>query len=501
MAKLSATDASFIYAETAQCPMSIASVQIFEMPPNVSVDDFVASLRTFIHQRRHLVPYLTRRVQWDRGWLGHPNWIEDEHFDIDHHIYKVSVPAPGGMKELEQITARLHETPLDRSRPLWDIVVLEGLQDGRIAYYNRAHHACLDGVAAQASTQILMDETPSPTQLKPAIPAEPTAPQAFSGHLTELLTQMTEQSWRAAVNAPRRANAAFKLWQRAINPSQGLGAAVQAGPSTRFNQNIDKGRTVAFTELPLAGIKQIGKRSGMSINDVFLSLCGGALRRYLARHQELPERPLIAACPVSLRQSDDVQANNQVTMMQVALGSDIEDPVERLLAVHQSADVAKGVIADSVDLIPSDFVAPGLGAGIRALSEAAGRLPIHLASPMANVVISNVPGPRRTLYSNGARMLTHYPVSIPAQGQALNITVQSYDGQLFVGFTACAKRVPDVDRLRDDLLAEYERLNTALSADVVELVGTTPSTDNADTAVSTAPAGTTMPSASDKEVA
>jgi diacylglycerol O-acyltransferase / wax synthase len=213
--------------------------------------------------------------------------------------------------------------------------------------------------------------------------------------------------------------------------------------------------------LPLADVKLIGKATGTSLNDVFLAVCSGALRRYLERTGELPAESLIAGCPVSLRRPGDNAANNQVTMMMVSLATDEADPVKRLLEIGYSSRQAKGFVADIARSYDADLALPGLPGMVRggvAVVEAAGLADTTMARMPCNVVVSNVPGPRQPLYSLGAKVLTHYPVSIAAHGQGVNITVQSYLDQLFFGITACAKAMADPDALRDDMLAAFAEL-------------------------------------------
>ncbi len=470
MNKLTATDASFIYAETKDCPMSIASLQYMQLPQNTPVEEFVSSLKQFITQRAHLVPYLTSRLEHASGNLDHPNWVKDTDFDINNHIYTVTVPAPGGFKQVEQTVARLHEQALPRHQPLWDIAVLTGLANGQVAYYNRVHHACLDGVAAQASYNILMDQKPNGEVPTEGIPAGDRRALSLADQLTGLLTEMTKQGINTVTRTPDQLSAIARLLQRSIDPSKGLGSTLTACPTTIINRHIDQRREFAAGELPLSGVKHLAKHLNCTINDVFLSLCGGALRTYLTRQSALPDKTLIAGCPVSLRAANDASTNNQVSMMRTSLGTDIEDPVERVGYVAYQARLAKEVLAESSPLMSADVHLPLFGSAARGLQTAAALMKwSEHTPPPVNVVISNVPGPRVPLYSNGARMLSHYPVSIPAHGAGLNITVQSYVDQLFIGVTAATRVVPDADRLRDDIQDAYAALHKAVSADIVPL--------------------------------
>ena len=470
MYKLSATDAGFLYAETPLCPMHVASVQVMALPDGVNEDEFIASLKPFIAARSHLVPYLTNRLQATPFDLDHPLWVRDPDFDIDRHIYRVDVPAPGGQAELERTIAEIHATALDRSRPLWEIAVLCGLGDAsgrgnrRVAYYNRVHHACLDGMAGQAATMTLMDTEPEPRPIaKP--PAEFSEQPAHHDALSLML-----DAWRnfavtqvdQLTGWPKRLDATARLWQRALDSSERLGATQAPAPKTDFNRPVGAARSYAVGELAVADIKAVGRVLDATLNDVFLAVCGGGLRRYFAAKGELPEASLIAGCPVSLRQPGDSSLNNQVTMMQVALGTDIAHAEARVTAVAASARAAKATTADAAPLLTGEVALPGLPAALRNAALWAERTSGGDGPQAINLVVSNVPGPRQTLYSNGARMLSHYPVSIPAHGTGVNLTVQSYDGVLYLGITACAKALPDAGRLRDALLTEFSDLKAAV---------------------------------------
>ena len=491
MYKLSATDAGFLYAETPLCPMHVASVQVMELPEGVSEDEFIEQLKPFIAARSHLVPYLTNRLQDTPFDLDHPLWVRDPEFDVSRHIYRVDVPAPGGQAELEQTIAELHATPMDRGRPLWEIAVLCGLatddDDGRrrVAYYNRVHHACLDGMAGQAATMTLMDTDPEPRTI-PAPSPEFTERPAQHDELSlmlDALRNFTTMQIDQLTRWPERLNAGLRLWQRTLETSQVQGAAQAPAPKTAFNRPVGNARTYAVGEIPVADIKAVGKALNATLNDVFLAICGGGLRRYFLDKGELPEASLIAGCPVSLRQPGDTSLNNQVTMMQVALGTDIGEPKARVDAVAASARAAKAVTADAAPLLTGDAAAPGLPSAVRNAALWAEQTSAGEGPQAVNVVVSNVPGPRETLYSNGARMLTHYPVSIPAHGMGVNLTVQSYDGILYLGITACAKALPDAGRLRDEMLAEFTELKDALQpakpTNVLPLAVTAPSSTEA----------------------
>lgn len=469
MTTLSAIDANFLYAETDDCPMSIASLQYMQLPPGVRVDEFVAALKDFTLTRLQWVPYLTNKVQFARGLMGHPNWVKDTCFDINNHIYTVAVPAPGGKRQVEQVVARLHEQPLDRSRPLWDLVVLTGLPNHQVAYYNRVHHACLDGMAAQASTQLLMDTDPHSPEPKQPLPPSGGPSIHVGTHLQQLFEAMLTQSIDSFYTGPARGAALTKIWQRALSPAQGIMTNAAPCPDTPINNHIDRARVYATAELPLTDIRNMAKHLKCTINDIFMAICGGALRTYLVRKHALPEQSLMAGCPVSMRQRGDRANNNQVSMLRVALGTHIPDPVERVSYVRHSANQAKRLLIEAKPLMQDNITMPALGLAVRSAQLASGLL--HSADqlpPPINVLISNVPGPQKPLYSNGARMLSHYPVSIPSHGIGVNITVQSYVDTLYVGVTAAQRAAPDADLLRNDIDDTFVALYNALSAQIVD---------------------------------
>lgn len=461
MQKLGALDANFLYTETGLTPNHVASVQKFELPEGITPQAFVLGLKEFLQARLHLVPYLHRKLKWVPGNLDHPFWVEAD-VDMDFHVVEVPLAAPGTMAQLESKVAELHEINMDRNRPLWKFSVITGLEDGTVAYYNQVHHAAVDGMGAQTAITTLMDESPE----HPIVPRpEPVAAEEnglgtlFQMSLENLLKYQLGSATRMLGNM----ESLRRLAQRAADPTRGFGAYLQRAPRTRFNNTVGKQRSYGVGELPLGEVRAMGRQLDCTVNDVFLAVCAGGLRRYLKRCGELPSTGLIAGCPVSLRKGHDKNMGNQVTMMSVDLSTQVEDPRLRLLAIHESALTAKEVCADLAEALDTDFALPGLPGMIMAAVATAEQTGIaNRVTPVVNVVISNVPGPRNELYSNGARMLTHYPVSIPAHGVGLNITVQSYAGKMYFGVTGCAKALPDAGLLRDDMLASFVELRQLL---------------------------------------
>lgn len=464
MNKLSMQDATFLYSETDSVMNHIASLQQYELPDGVSPKEFIDSLKVYLMDRIHLLPYLTQKVQMIPGGLDHAVWVQDGEFDIKNHVIDVPLDAPGTFDQVQQKVAELHSEPMDRNHPLWCFYVITGLDDGTVAYYSRIHHACVDGMAGQAMTLSLTDTTPEPVSHD--------CPKNYirdeNPSLNELLIDSFLNLWRFQSSQVDRSlglvKAATNLTQRAINPGMSFGAFGQQPPKTRLNQTIDKERAYACLKLPFAEVKKIGKVVDASINDVFLTICSGALRSYLERQNELPRQSLIAGCPVAVPREGRNDQGNSVTLMNVDLFTNVSDPRTRLLRVQSSGQAAKEVTVDMAEALETNMSVLGLPALTRAASlfgEMSG-MADNVSLPF-NVLISNVPGPRETIYSNGAKMLSHFPVSIPAHGLGLNITVQSYTDGLYIGLTACPKAVPDLECLRDDILAAYRDLKTALA--------------------------------------
>ena len=463
MDKLGALDANFLYSETDNVKNHVATVQVMQLPEGAEPQAFIASLKLFIGNRVHLVPYLHRKVREVPGRLDHPVWVHDTHFDINNHVFEVAVDAPGGQDEIDACVAQLHAVRMDVTKPLWNLYVLTGLPDNQVAYYYQTHHAAIDGVSGQLAIQRLFDESYDHPDISP--------PEGFALEENASLSGLMADTWanllRFQVDAASRylgsLESSHRMLQRMVNPGLGLGALAQPAPRTRFNDNVAPERSWVSTSLPIADLKQVAKPMGCTLNDAFLAVCGGALRRYLSRRGELPAESLVAACPVSLHEPGDRSFGNKVTMMLVELATDETAPLTRLLRVHQSAETAKGVTADMAAGYDPDVSLPGLPAvmtSMARLGELSGIA--SQLTPVSNVVISNVPGPRKPLFSNGAEMLTHYPVSLVTHGQGLNITVQSYCDEMFVGITACADALPDAKLLRDDLLAAFAELRACL---------------------------------------
>ncbi len=453
MRRLRALDAAFLYAETAAAPMHAAALQIFD--PAASGEDFFQGFRTHLRERVRVLPHLHEHLHDTPLGLDHPVWVADTNVDVSRHLHLDRLPPPGSLTQLTRLAEDLYPPLLDRSRPLWEYTVIEGLERGRVAVFGKAHHACLDGMGAQATFETMFSRTPELAPPPRASERHEHEPGALA-LLRDAFAHLREQPARSLRALPDLAKAAWTLsgraWERRGGPST---------PETRFNVEVSERRRFEVASLSLARVRAIARAERASVNDVVLALCGGALRAYLAERRELPAEPLVAFAPVSLRPQGDASANNQVFGMLSSLATDVADPLARLRAVHASSRDAKALVEQLKAIAPDDIAIPGAAALIPALVQLAMTLHLPERAPFANVTISNVPGIPHPMYMRGARMVAEYPMSIVTNGIALNITVMGIEDALDFGLVACARAVPDLDVLRDALLESFRELEKA----------------------------------------
>lgn len=450
---LTGLDAAFLYLEAAGTPMHVGGVMLLKAPRRGKYD-FHRALLAHVRERLPRAAPLRRVLQDAPLDLGHPMWVEAPAPDLDAHIQKIRLLAPGSLPQLWRLVADLHAQALPRDRPLWQFVVIEGLGSGELALYTKIHHALLDGQGAHALAQALLDV--HPTKARGHAAARGSSVSARMPGKTDLATAAIRASAQQFAKLLRGLPMTLKLATDAARGASGLISrlrdSVMLAPRTLFNGQVGPRRSYAVASLPLDAVKQVARHFGASLNDVVLALCASTLRDYLQRRKALPDRALIAAMPVSLRAAGNTEVNNQVSMVQCALATDIADPVERLRTIASATGQLKRQVASFRDLIPTDF--PGLAAPIWAsgLSRlwARGRIAERLP-PLANLAISNVPGPPVPLYLAGARVLHHFPVSIVTHGLGLNITVNSYAGWLDFGLVACKDIAPKLDSLASGL--------------------------------------------------
>lgn len=463
MKHLSGIDASFLHLETPEMPMHVGSLNIFDLPEGYE-GDFYEGVRAHIASRMHLASVFESKLAQMPFELSNPVWVDDNDIDLDYHLRRVVLSKPGTFKQLEQLVGRLHSSLLDRSRPLWEFYVIEGLETGQPAIYAKVHHAAVDGQAGVALAKALYDLTPEPRQIK--LPRRQRGNQYQLG-VAELATaamQNTVQQYVKLIttlpNAMRAmASVAVPKFGEIAPTRLGLPKNWSFGPKTPLNVSITNQRSFAARSVSLDEVKQISKRAEVTINDIVMAASSSALRRYLADYGALPATSLTAAVPLSLREAGNTDMNNQVTMMLVSLATDVADPLERLQAIKASSKSSKELTGSLKAAIPTDFPSFGAPWIMSGLALLFGRSKISDSiPPMANVAISNVPGANIPLFMAGAKLATYYPVSIPSHGVALNITVQSYNGSLDYGLTACRKAVPDVDDIADYVVEAHREL-------------------------------------------
>jgi diacylglycerol O-acyltransferase / wax synthase len=470
MIHLSGMDASFLHIETPEMPMHVGSLQIADLPDGYA-GDYYEDVKRWMATRMHLASVFQRKLALMPFDLANPVWVDDEDVDLDYHVRHVILPRPGTLEQLEKYVARLHSSLLDRSRPLWEIYVIEGLNTGQVAIYTKMHHAAIDGQAGVAITKALLSGSLVPPPIKPPRPRLRTnqyqlgVAELAGAAVSNALTQYAKLF--KSLPAVGRAVASV-IYPRSETDGKrhlSLPEGFALGPKTPLNVAITNQRSFAARSLPLTDVKLMAKRSGASLNDIVMAICAGALKRYLADYDCHPAKPLIAGVPVSLREAGNTDPNNQVSMMMVSLATTTSDPLERLMAINASSKVGKKLQLSVKGAMPTDFPSlgvPWLMSGLVSLygrSRLANKLP-----PIANVAISNVPGPQFPLYFAGAKLASFYPVSIPGHGIALNMTVQSYNGSLEVGLTACRRALPDVADLADYVVEEHHKLKALIDA-------------------------------------
>ena len=474
MQQLSGLDATFLFLETPEMPMHVGALHLFELPAGHK-GKFITALRKHIESRLPITPVLRRRLWWMPLNLANPAWVDAEP-DLKQHIVEVKLPkvngqAPG-LPELEAAVSSLHPVLLDRTKPLWKFHVFEGLAPSpsglrRVALYTQLHHAAVDGQAAVALANAILDVTPEPRAIE-VRPSRRT--RTFKLEMTEMLRGVIGNQAQKVAEIVRSLPATVGTLKNAATKAVSASSLLtgQAGPSnltlaprTPLNVSVTAGRAFATVTLPLHELKAIGRAFDATVNDMVLMLCSTALRRHYARQRTLPRKSLVAAVPISLRAPGDTSADNQASMSLISLGTHIADTKKRLAHVKAATTAMKSTMGSLKSILPTDFPSLGVPWLLEAATALYGRARVADRLPqVANLVISNVPGPPVPLYMAGARMLTNYPASIVVHGLALNITVQSYDQSLDFGLMADAAALPDVRALADALHIAFDDLRS-----------------------------------------
>ena len=488
MQQLSGLDAGFLYLETGPnfghvCGVALLDPAEGSDPPTGLTFDAV---RALVAQRLPLLPPLRRRLVEVPLGIDRPYWADDPDFDLDFHVRELALPAPGGPQQLADQVARIASRPLDRARPLWELYLLSGLEHGHLALLVKFHHAAIDGVAGAELFTTLLDQAPSPVDL--STESEPWQPAPVPGELQMLARGVAgaalqplralDFSRRVWGTVPRATGflarstgpaltgeltrwASGALAPDAPAPDGGvLGGPGVTAPRTSFNRPITPHRRWAYGKASLTSVKAVKNAFGVTVNDVVMAACAGALRRWLLAHDELPAQPLLAMVPISVRTPEQAgQFGNRVSALIAGLPTHLADPAARLRFAHEAMRAAKeqhsALSADTLQDV-TQFALPALAT--RAMRVAAQMRLADYVSPPYNLVISNVPGPRTPLYCAGARMLGYYPVSVVTDGLGLNITVQSYLDDLDIGLVSCRELVPDLWDLLDRLTGSIDEL-------------------------------------------
>jgi len=453
--KLNPLDAAWLMVESTETPMHVGSLTIFSLPPQAP-EDFLKNLVAFMREHRNFAPPFNLKLASPKlkGLL--PAWVEDHKIDLDYHLRHSALPAPGGERELGVLISRLHSHQLDFNRPLWEVHIIEGLENNRFALYMKMHHSQVDGVGGMKMLQkMLSTDSRAEGMLPPwSIGRGSGDNPKPKGPRLSLQDQLKTQ----AATLPSVIKALSEVARDTVNQRDPAHAAPFVAPKSILNRKIGGQRRFATQFYDLARIKAVAKATSTTVNDIFLELCAGSLRRYLDDIQALPNEPLTAGVPVSIRPADDADSGNAISFIIANLNTQINDPLKRLKSIKASINIAK----DKLQAMPKAslsnytmvFMAPYI---LSLLTGLGGR-----TKPMFNVTISNVPGPASTLYFNRAKLEQMYPLSLLSHGQALNITVVSYAGQFNVGFTGCRDTLPHMQRLATYMAEELETLEAAV---------------------------------------
>jgi diacylglycerol O-acyltransferase / wax synthase len=443
MERLSGLDAFFLYLETPTQPLNVCCVLELDtstMPGGYTYGRF----RTALVNRVKALPEFRMKLADTELNLDHPVWVDDENFQLRRHVHRVGVPAPGGRRELAEICGHIAGLPLDRDRPLWEMWVIEGgARTDAVTVMLKVHHAVVDGVAgANLLTQLcsLEPHAPPPESVRGAGAGNPLQ-IAASGLMGFALRPL-----RLATVVPATIRTLVQTLLRAQDGR--TMAAPFSAPPTLFNAPFSRHRNIAYTQLDMRDVKRVKERFGVTVNDVVVALCAGVLRRFLLERGELPDTPLVATVPVSVRDKSDRPGRNQTTMMFCRVESQISDPAERIRTIAAGNTAAKDHTAALGPTLLHDWAQFGSSTMFGAAMKILPRIPITF-SPAYNLILSNVPGPQTQLYFLGCEVGTMYPLGPILGGAGLNITVMSLNGELGIGIISCPDLLPDLWGIAD----------------------------------------------------
>jgi diacylglycerol O-acyltransferase / wax synthase len=467
---LDPTAAAFLMAENRRMPMHVGGLQLFSKPEGAG-RNYVHDLYAQLRESDDIAPLFLKHPVRSIRTGGQYVWREDDEFDIEYHVRHSALPKPGRVRELLELCSRLHSTRLATERPLWEWHLIEGLRDGRVAMYAKLHHALVDGISAMRLLQSILTTDPDRIDMPAPWENKPSTARLHETHEAQeeaehSLSDVSLQALRTALGISAEAvgmpSALIKTLGKSIRNE--TSALALYAPRTILNQPITAARRFAAQDWPLERLRAIGRASGTTLNDVVLAMCSGAMRTYLIELDALPDTTLVSMVPVGLKAKEShlasVSGGNALGAVMVKLGTDLTDPADRLTAVHESMVDGKRALAEMTPVQILAMSALGQAPAILAPMLRMG----GLVKPPYNLIISNVPGPRTTQYFNGMRLLGTYPLSIPIDGMALNITCNSYADQMAFGLTGCRRTVPHLQRLLTNLDTELGALEKAAGA-------------------------------------
>ncbi len=442
MKKLNPLDASWLQVESRDTPMHVAQMQIFSLPPDAP-EDFVLDLVARAKASKDLQEPWNLKL---RGGRALPVWIEDGNVDMDYHFRHLSLPRPGGERELGVLVSLLHSTQLDLSRPPWECTMIEGLEGNRVALYTKIHHSLVDGVSgARMMSRVFSPDPEARNMVAPwrVPPPEKTRREKVSSAPAANPLQVVKEQFGAKAKSASALIAALRRLRRAKRTPGDALVGPFMGPKSVLNGRVNQARRFATQQYDLAELKALAAKADCSLNDIVLYLCATALRRFLGELDQLPKAPLTAGIPVNVRPADDQSTGNAISFIMATLATDIADPLARLAAIKASTARAKEHLQAMPKSALTQYTMMIMGPyTLQLLTGLGGR-----AKPVFNITISNVPGPDRPLYWNGAKLEATYPVSLIAHGGALNITCLSYAGTMNFGFTGCRDTLPHMQRI------------------------------------------------------
>jgi diacylglycerol O-acyltransferase len=488
MRQLTSLDAQFLALESAETYGHVGGLAVYDPSTAPGGELTRQDIYKLLSERLHMLPPFRWRLVPVPFGLDHPYWIEDPDFDLDFHIRDSAVPPPGNDKQIAETVSRIFSRPLDRAHPLWELYLIHGLEGGRVGMLTKIHHSAIDGVSGAEILGVLLDSSPEGREIPP--PQDFSGPDRAPGQLEMLgrgLLGVPRYPVRALQGLPNTlsnldeipglstlpgaatvSRFTSRLLRRGPGSEDGgiLESESVRAPQTRFNTRISPHRRFAFGSVSLDRVKAIKNELGITVNDVVVALCATALREWLLERDELPDDPLVAMVPVSVRTDEQKGTfGNRVSMMVAPIPTDVADTRERLMRAHEILKVAKErhkAVPATILQDATQFIPPAVHA--RASRAVLGLQGIR---PPLNVIISNVPGPRDPLYCAGAQLQANFPVSVITDGVGLNITVMSYRDHLDWGIVTDREQV-------DDAWPMFEALRTALDQVYDEICGATP---------------------------